>query len=340
MPGESPVTRFVRERWPLLIALWVAISSNVAIISLFWPDGLAADYSVFWRVAHSTQPYAPNISPFAYPPTALVWFWPLRWIAEWPGFLTWTAVSVLVFAVASLRLYGRGATALAIISPAVPLGLMPGQTSMIASALLFGALASECRICRGLLLGALLTLKPQLAIAAPLFLLIGREWVTLAAMAVMATLIVMLTTALFGTSIWLDWQSALPLFQELVFRRGLSVSAVSPAAFADTLHLPRLLLLLIGCAAAAVMAVMSRRLNDRERAAMIAGASLLAAPYGLRYDLVAIGPAMAAVILTDRSRKALLACIAYSGTFGPFSIAAAASVVGWNRHNSGGVKAP
>jgi len=339
VPGESPVAKFVRARWPLLIALWVAISSNVAIISLFWPDGLAADYSVFWRVAHSTQPYAPNISPFAYPPTALVWFWPLRWIAEWPGFLAWTAISVALFALASLRLYGGGATALAIISPAVPLGLMPGQTSMIASALLFAAFASDCRICRGVLLGALLTFKPQLAIAAPLFLLVRREWVTFAAMAAMAALIVLLTTALFGTSIWLDWQTALPLFQELVLRRGLSVSAVSPAAFAGTLGLPRLLLLMVGCAAALVMAIMSRRLDNRELAAMIAGASLLAAPYGLRYDLVAIAPAMAAVILTDRSRKALLACIAYSATFGPFSIAAAASVVVWKGRTSGSVKA-
>ena len=78
MPGESPVASFVRERWPLLIALWVAISSGAAIIAIFWPDGLAADYSVFWRVVHSARPYEPNISPFAYPPTALLWLWPLR----------------------------------------------------------------------------------------------------------------------------------------------------------------------------------------------------------------------------------------------------------------------
>ena len=334
MPGESPVASFVRERWPLLIALWVAISSGAAIVAIFWPDGLAADYSVFWRVEHSAQPYAPNISPFAYPPTALLWLWPLRWVAEWPGFIAWTVISVAAFGAASLRLYGRGPTALALIAPAVPLGLMPGQTSLLASALLFAAFATKCRICRGVLLGVLLTFKPQLAIAAPLFLLVRREWTTLATTLVTVVAVAAITTALFGPSIWLEWKNALPLFQELVLRRGLSVSAVSPAAFASTLGLPRLPLLLLGCAGAVVIAMLSGRLDDRERAAMIAAASLLAAPYGLRYDLVAIAPAMAAVILSDKGRKALLACIAYSATFGPFSILAAASVVDWRHGKS------
>ena len=50
--------------------------------------------------------------------------------------------------------------------------------------------------------------------------------------------------------------------------------------------------------------------------------------------LLAIAPAMAAIILSDKGRKALLACIAYSATFGPFSILAAASVVDWRHGKS------
>jgi hypothetical protein len=329
MASESPAAVFVRERWPLLIALWVAISSNAAIIYLFWPDALAADYSVFWRVVHSAQPYAPHISPFAYPPTTLVWLQPLRLIAEWPGYLAWTALSVVAFVVTAIRLYGRAPTALAFISPAVPLGLMPGQTSLLASALLFAAFASEKRLLRGLLLGALLTFKPQLAFVAPLFLIVRREWLELAVMAVAVLVMALVTTVMFGMAIWSDWLAAIPGFQQEVAGRGLAISAVSLATFATSLGLPRLPLLVLGCAAGLMIALMSRRLNDPERAAMIAAASLVAAPYALRYDLVAIAPAMAAVILTEGSRNALLACIAYSATFGPFSIAAAAAVVDW-----------
>ena len=64
---------------------------------------------------------------------------------------------------------------------------------------------------------------------------------------------------------------------------------------------------------------------------MIATASLFAAPYGLRYDLIAIAPAMATIILSQTGRKALLACVAYSATFGPLSLAAGIAVVDWRR---------
>jgi hypothetical protein len=207
--------------------------------------------------------------------------------------------------------------------------LIPGQTSFIASSILFTAFASERRLCRGALLGAVLTLKPQLAVMAPLFLIVRREWIALAAMAVVAVLVALMTTIIFGVAIWSDWLSAIPAFQQIVAHRGLSMSAVSPAAFATTLGLPRLPLLVVGCAAGVLVALRSAGLDNRNQAAMIACASLFAAPYALRYDMIAIAPAMAVVILSERSRKALLACITYSATFGPFSLAAGTCVMDW-----------
>jgi hypothetical protein len=104
---------------------------------------------------------------------------------------------------------------------------------------------------------------------------------------------------------------------------------VSPAAFARSIDLPRLPLLLLGCMAALVIALKSRDLDNRNTAAMIACASLFAAPYALRYDMIALAPAIATVILTETGRKALLACVAYSATFGPFSLAAGTCVIHW-----------
>jgi hypothetical protein len=336
--SDSRGARFIRERWPLLIALWVAISSNLAIVAVLWPKAQAVDFAVFWRSVHALHPYAANEQPFVYPPTALLWFSPLKLVDVWPGYLVWTAVSLVLFASAALWLYGRGATALALISPAMGVGLIPGQTSLIAAAILFAAFATDCRWCRGILLGALLTFKPQLAVWAPLFLIVSRDWRALASMGFTVALLAIATTALFGAQVWIDWLRAIPAFQQIVVQRGLSMSAVSPAAFATSIGLPRLPLLLLGCAAALVIALKSARLNDRERAAMIATASLFAAPYALRYDLIAIAPAMAAVILSETSRKALLACIAYSATFGPLSLAAGTAVVDWRPLNRQTVK--
>lgn len=338
MPTEHRSGDFIREKWPLLIALWIAISSNVAIFALLWPKAAGVDFAVFWRAVHALHPYTPNEQPFVYPPTALLWFLPLRLADAWPGYLIWTGFSVVLFCASALWLYGRGATALAIVSPAAGVGLIPGQTSLIASAILFAAFASECRICRGILLGALLTLKPQLALMAPVFLIVRREWLALAAMLIVALLLALATTAAFGSGIWSDWLDAVSGFQEIVAHRGLSMSSVSPAAFATTVGLPRLLLLILGCAAALAIALKSRDLDSRNMAAMIACASLFAAPYALRYDMIAMAPAMAAVILTDSGRKALFACVAYSASFGPFSLAAGTCVIDWHSSRTKSVK--
>jgi hypothetical protein len=320
--SDNRTRSFISDRWPLLIALWVAISSNLAVIAVLWPKAQAVDFAVFWRAVHALHPYALNEQPFVYPPTALLWFWPLRAVDVWNGYLAWTAVSLAAFMIAALRLYGRGATMLALISPAVIVGVIPGQTSLIGSAILFAAFTTDCRWCRGILLGALMTFKPQLAVMAPLFLLLRRDWLSVLALALTGAFIAALTTALFGGAIWRDWIDAIPGFQDIVANRGLSMSAVSPAAFAKTIGLPSLPLLALGCIAAIVIAVKSGALNRQELPAMIAAASLFAAPYALRYDMIAIAPAMAAVILSERSRKALLACVAYSATFGPLSLAA------------------
>ena len=330
LEGSGLAGSFLRERWPLLVALWVAISSNAAIIAVLWPKAQAVDFAVFWRAVQALHPYAVNEQPFVYPPTALLWFEPLRLVEVWPGYLIWNASSILLFCAAANWLYGRRATALAVISPAAVVGLIPGQTSLLASAVLFAAFAGQCRVGRGVLLGALLTFKPQLAVMAPLFLLVRRDWVALAAMAGTVLIVAAVTTVIFGPVIWSDWLSALPAFRQTVADRGLSMSAVSPAAFATSLGIPQLPLLALGCLAALLIAARSASLDDRERAAMIVAASLCAAPYALRYDMVAIAPAMAAVILAQTARKAsLLACVAYSATFGPFSVAAAAVVAGW-----------
>ena len=339
--SESRGARFIRERWPLLITLWVAVSSNLAIFAVLWPKAQAVDFAVFWRAVHALHPYAPNEQPFVYPPTALLWFSPLKLVDVWQGYLVWTSVSLVLFAAAATRLYGRNAAALAMISPAMSVGLIPGQTSLIGAAVLFAAFGTECRLCRGALLGALLTFKPQLAIVAPLFLIVCRDWRTLAATVFTALLLAFVGIALFGARMWSGWIDAIPAFQHIVAHRGLSMSAVSPAAFATSLGLPRLPLLLLGCAAALVISVKSARLGDAERAAMIATASLLAAPYALRYDLIAIAPAMASAVLSSTGHKPLrplLACAAYSATFGPLSLAAATAVVRWRGSEAQPVK--
>lgn len=312
-----------RAHWPVWLAAWIGLSSTAATLWLLWSQ-IGVDYAVLWAAANGANPYARDALPFAYPPTTLLWLAPLRLVALWPGFVVWTIVSVMLFCWSSWRLYGARPTALAIISPAISIALLPGQTSLLAAAGLIGAFACKSPIWRGALLGAVLTFKPQLVLLAPLVLLFAREGGAFAAMALVAAAICALATAVLGAGIWADWLGSIPHFNQVVSDRGLWASAVSPAAFARAIGVPMLPMLVLGGLAGLVLASPARRLDDRHKAALVATASLLAAPYALRYDLVAVAPLMSMLILTRPVREALVACVAYSASFGPLCLIAAA----------------
>lgn len=312
-----------RAHWPVLLAAWIGLSSTAATLWLLWSQ-VGVDYAVQWAAANGANPYARDALPFAYPPTTLLWLAPLRLVAMWPGFVVWTIASVLLFAWASWRLYDARPTALAIISPAISIALLPGQTSLIAAAALIAAFTAKSPIWRGALLGAVLTFKPQLVLLAPLVLLFAGERIAFAAMAVVAASICALATAILGVGIWSDWLGSIPHFNQVVSDRGLWASAVSPAAFARAIDIPMLPMLVLGCLAGLALASRAGRLDDAHKAALVATASLFAAPYALRYDLVAIAPLMSMLILSRPVRDALVACVAYSASFGPLCLFAAA----------------
>lgn len=315
-----------RIHWPLVLALWIGLSSSAALVWVLWPRGIAVDYSVFWRAVRQGDPYLLTAEPFAYPPTALLWFAPLKLIHFWPGFFAWTCLSLALFAAAALRLYPPKPVILAMLSPAVAVGLIPGQSSLLAGAGLIAAFATASPLGRGALLGAVLTFKPQLVLFAPLFLAVDRQWRALAAMVIAAAAIALAATLILGPAIWLDWAAAIPHFRAVVVDRGLSISAVSPASFAPALGLPAWPLMLLGLAAGLFIAVRSKGLPPERMAALVALASLFAAPYALRYDLAATAPLMTTLILAGSGVPALLACVAYSATFGPLSLIAGAYV--------------
>jgi hypothetical protein len=320
------------QRKALAFAILLAALSNAATLWWLWPDGFGVDFAVFWRTVNgpASQIYAPTAEPFAYPPTALIWFQPLRLAPFWPSYVLWTMISVAAFWVTSAKLYGIAPTRLAIFSPAILLGLIPGQTSMIAAACLFAAFKLDLAIARGVLLGVAVTLKPQLAFLAPLFLLTCREWRSLAAMAFTVTVIAAVATLVFGIGIWSDWLRSSEAFQQIVSNRGLTASAVSPSSyFARPFSIA---VIGVGVGLGLFIALRSRGLGPANRAAAIVAASLISAPYALRYDLVALMPVVAAAILSLDDRKGIVAALSYSAALGPLSIIAALpSIFAWRR---------
>ena len=313
------------QRKALLFALFIAVLSDAAVTRALWPDGFAYDFAVFWRTIHGpiSQIYADSPDPFVYPPTGLLWFQPLRLAPFWPSYIAWTALSFAAFWFASAKLFGAPAAWLASISPAIVLGLIPGQTSLLASAILLSAYALQSPVGRGALLGLAFTLKPQLVLMAPLFLLVRGELVALGVMTIVILATAALATILFGLPTWAAWIHSLPNFQQVLVNRHLSLSAVSPAGYADVIGVPAPLALACGVAGGIWIAFRARGLEPKKTAAAVAAASLLSAPYALRYDLTALMPLVAATILWDDDRKGYVAGLAFSAVLGPLSILAA-----------------
>jgi len=99
--------------------------------------------------------------------------------------------------------------------------------------------------------------------------------------------------------------------------------AVSPLSFAGSLNgivIAGFLIIALLC----VTGVYSfRKSPPQEQAVAVVAFSLLASPYALSYDIVALAPFAAAVILRDRSWRGLLGAVTYTAALGPLSLLSA-----------------
>jgi hypothetical protein len=90
-------------------------------------------------------------------------------------------------------------------------------------------------------------------------------------------------------------------------------------------------LIFVGLGAVALYRV--RDLPRQDRAAVLVACSLFASPYALSYDLVALAPFAATVILRDKTWRGFCGAITYTAAFGPLSLLAMVPTVGRSRRS-------
>ena len=203
---------------------------------------------------------------------------------------------------------GNGVMLAAIAFPAVFVNLGHGQNGFLTAALLGGGLAilNPRPFIAGIMFG-LLAYKPQFGIFIPLVLLATGRWTTI----VGATLTVLSMFGAawlgFGTGIYQAFLESTSFTREIILEAGSTgwekiqslFSAIrhwgGSVEFAYSLQL----------ALAALLAIALFRLWRSEasfplKAAGLATASLLATPYAMDYDLIALAPAIAFMIAHGR----------------------------------------
>ncbi len=300
----------------LAIAGWIAVSdglidrngkplgtdfSNVyAAGSLTWQGRPAEAYQPALQHAEEQAVFGGREVPFygwLYPPffftvAFLVASLPYAW-----GLAIWLAASFAAYLAAMRAILPRPETLLiAAAFPAVFINIGHGQNGFLTAALLGGALHWLDRRpwLAGVLIG-LLAYKPQFGVLIPVALFAGGRWSTIgAAVATIAALLAVSFVTL-GGGVWHAFADSMTFTQTVVLEQGgigwEKIQSVFSAMrmWGAGVHLAYAIQIALALMLAASLAWLWQSNAEFElKASALATASLLATPYVLDYDLVAL----------------------------------------------------
>ena len=251
-------------------------------------------YQAFFAGLYGKLPY----HLWSYPPTYLLIALPFGWLPPWPAVLSFDLLSLLLLAVL-LRLAGKGGWFIAAVlaSPASLENMMEHQNAALLTALIGGGLLLLPRRPRlgGALIG-LATIKPQLGLALPLFLI--RNAPVAFGMAVASALgLAALSWLVLGAAAWSGfWHVTRPAMSAVLltgqppeFAGGL----ISVFASFRFLGVPAALMVQGVVSAAAIL------LAARTRSPIaVLLLTALSSPYLHAYDL--LGATLAVALLVER----------------------------------------
>jgi hypothetical protein len=285
---------------------------------LLLPGTLAQDYLAFWSASHlALQGHAidaysvkaigvversvvkdlTNFLPWLYPPTFLLFIYPVAMLPYELSEVIFLGVTLLAFVLVIHKTLPGKLTALtALAFPGAAIALLSGQNSLLTAAMMgFGLVQLRRRpILAGISFG-LLCIKPHLAVLIPLALLCFRSWKALIATALTAMLFSAFSVLVFGTGTIMAFIHSMGLIQGIINSAApILVRVPTFFSLARQLHVPSPVAyafqIVSACTAmAAVVYVWSRPSAYELRAATLVCATLAVSPYLLDYDLTWYG---------------------------------------------------
>jgi alpha-1,2-mannosyltransferase len=301
---------FFRPSWDVLggpvgrdfLNLWVGARSAFAGGPANWFDG-----DTYNATVHAMLPPGPVYSFWwSYPPHLLLFTWPFGLLPYFAAYAAWCVAGFVAF-VAAVRAGGINTRTLLFVAlaPAAAVNLQAGQNGFVTAALLIGGLSALSRrpILAGILFG-ILTIKPQLGLLLPIMLVLTGRWRTIASAAVTGAVLMAVTAALYGPSIWIEYLTKIgPQQVHLLQTVGFQLM---PTAFAGMrqIGLPveaawAVQAIQSAAALAATVWTFRRRRDPALSRAMLITATFLTVPYSYLYDLTAM--AYVAGILRQRN---------------------------------------
>jgi len=301
-----------------------------------------------------------------YPPYFLLVAAPLATLPYLGALAVWQGVTLALYVLSIALLLRAGPKPdiandkhwilLAIAFPAAFVNLTHGNNGFLTAALLAAGLALLERrpalagVCFGLLV-----YKPQFAVMVPLALVAAGYWRTLASAAATIVVLTAAVAVVFGPGVWAAFLASTHFARTVVLEDGNTGFNKIQSVFAWTrlwggsVSLAYAIQIFTSFAAASALVLLWRRRGPlAERGASLSLAVLLATPYCLDYDLVALAPAIALLAargLEDgfrRYEKTMLAVLwlvpivareIAAATYipvGPVALLAAGAFVAWH----------
>lgn len=235
---------------------------------------------------------------WSYPPNYMALMLPfgaLSYLAAWIIFLS-ASLASLVWVIRHCCASEWNSAVISVVSmPATLVTLLCGQIALLASAAQLFLLRNLDRrpLLSGFLLG-LLTIKPHLGLVYPLYLIATKRWRVIAAAAVTAIALVLLSAGLFGVEMWTEYLTrGIPLQAEILHYPPPNIVAMMPTIYMDVKMLGASHAVSMGAQIlAAILAIFALMRAVRQQQSMerqmllLATANLLATPYLMAYDLL------------------------------------------------------
>ena len=258
---------------------------------------------------HHLSPHA-----FSYPPTALLFLWPLGFTSYLAGLILFVSLTGAAFLLAARPYLARANVPLwsAALLPASLLNIWAGHYGFVFSGLWLAAFSAiEKRPLRAGGLLALLTFKPHMGILIPLLLLLRQRWQVILAAVAGTLALIALSVLLFGGAAWAIYLKDTTSLQlhlltkehEFFFRMMPTAYMTFWVAFGA---LPLATFAQCVCALGAIFVLVraaQKGLAWPELGLLSATATFLVLPYAFNYDMEVVG--LAAAMLLFDARKPL-----------------------------------
>jgi hypothetical protein len=278
-------------------------------------DLFGGDYSSFWAASRlvlaglPADVYVPALhrlaelpvltrgyEAFFYPPPYLVLCIPLALLPFLPSLSIFLCATGVAFLGTTLRiLRARWAVFATLAFPVVALNIIAGQNAFLTAAILGSGLTFLDR--RPKLAGAvlgLMVIKPHLALAVPIALIVSRRWTALICAGATAFGFLGLSYVIFGWDVWTAFlanahNSRTTLEQGLVgFSKLQSAFALARLFGAEAIPSYAIQVVVAAASACALIWACRRRVSAAMERSLIVLASMVTTPFLLHYDMLLV----------------------------------------------------